>query len=166
MRLERLKPMDNTNQYIKPCRTLNSQKVNFVFLSDPMALRGALDQVMNFLHNCGFGKKQRGMVELVLAEVLNNVIEHAYQERGDGAIELTVIQKGDALEFIIEDEGLPMPNGLIPLGKKPDLSVSREGLPEGGFGWFLIRELTENLNYTRLGKQSQLTFLMVLGKCA
>ncbi len=125
-----------------------------------MVLRDVLRQVMDFLRARNFSTDLCGRVELVLAEALNNVIEHAYQERRDGTIELTILQKGDALEFIIQDEGLPMPGGDLPSGKGPDLNVDLMDLPEGGFGWLLIRELTQDLNYTRTGKQSQLTFCM------
>jgi serine/threonine-protein kinase RsbW len=34
----------------------------------------------------------------------------------------------------------------------------QDDLPEGGFGWFLIRELTKDLQYVRHEDQNRLTF--------
>ena len=57
---------------------------------------------------------------------------------------------GDGAEkFRIEDTGRPMPGGETPLGQAANLDVDLEDLPEGGFGWFLIRDLAKDVNYSR-----------------
>jgi len=105
-----------------------------------------------------------GVVEIVLAEVLNNVVEHAYAEHGRGVIELDVKREGQRLTFVIRDDGRPMPGGIAPGGIPQDLDVAEKDLPEGGFGWFLIRELTRDLRYHRTGNRNELRFFISVEK--
>ena len=57
----------------------------------------------------------------------------------------------------VVDTGLPMPGGEAPAGKLGKL-LEIQDLPEGGFGWFLIRSLTQELTYQREGNQNTLSF--------
>ncbi len=98
----------------------------------------------------------RGTVEILLAEILNNVVEHAYA-RYPGQIQIS-ITPGDGYLFIrMVDQGLPMPSGDAPGGKLNTLAEFQD-LPEGGFGWFLIRSLSQDLIYLRDGDQNVLSF--------
>jgi len=99
---------------------------------------------------------ERGSVEIVLAEVLNNVIEHAYA-RYDGETVITVHRCENGLYFSITDFGLPFPNGNLPKGALPDFGENPD-FPEGGYGWNLIRTLTRDLTYYRRDGQNRLRF--------
>ncbi|WP_421905181.1 ATP-binding protein [Mameliella sp.] len=94
--------------------------------------------------------------ELVVAEVLNNIVEHAYKDRAGGDILLRLVFAADRLSVESTDFGLPMPSGTPPSGAPADLDVPVEDLPEGGFGWFLIRSLSENLDYRHDGDSNRL----------
>lgn len=98
----------------------------------------------------------RGTAELVLAEVLNNIVEHAYA-RHSGEIEVTLSRDADGLLVQVVDTGLPMPAGAPPAGQLPALDRD-DGLPEGGFGWHLIRTLSRDLDYRRDGARNLLRF--------
>lgn len=98
----------------------------------------------------------RGTAEIVLAEALNNIVEHAYAAHS-GAIEIVVGLHGDEICCTILDDGAPMPNHNLPQGKAHDLS-DFDTLPEGGFGWFLIRALAHDLHYQRHRDQNHLCF--------
>lgn len=97
-----------------------------------------------------------GTTQLVLAEALNNVVEHAYASY-PGQIEVDVQRDPLHLRFHITDTGLPMPGAEPPYGELPELG-DFDDLPEGGFGWFLIRTLVEDLSYRREAGQNLLTF--------
>jgi serine/threonine-protein kinase RsbW len=101
----------------------------------------------------------RGTVELVLAEVLNNVAEHAYAG-GSGPVEVGLCATPLGLACRIVDRGLAMPGGKLPDGGLPD--VAPPDFPEGGFGWHLIRSLTADLTYARSAGQNRLSFLIPL----
>jgi serine/threonine-protein kinase RsbW len=91
--------------------------------------------------------------EIVLAEVLNNVVEHAYaNHKGDIRLSLTLTQ--GMLNCLIEDEGLAMPGGELPAGDLPEATFRQVR----GFGWHLIRVLSTGLTYQRSGSTNRLSF--------
>ncbi|MGR3436888.1 MAG: ATP-binding protein [Shimia sp.] len=132
-------------------------------LSDTFEVRHSLQALMSDMEGRAFLPEERGTVELVLAEVLNNVAEHAYEERGDGRIELDMAYRPGGISIRMQDFGKPMPDGKTPLGTAPGLDVEIDDLPEGGFGWFLIGELAKDLVYERRGDANHLSFRMSLG---
>lgn len=118
--------------------------------SDPFEVRRVLADISAQLLILGFRVDDVGTIEIVLAETLNNIVEHAYGEDRDGQIELCLEPNADGLDCRVTDSGRPMPFGVAPAGAPADLGPTRDGLPEGGFGWFLIRELSRDLVYQRI----------------
>ena len=89
------------------------------------------------------------LMRLCLAEALNNIVEHAYDGANGKPIFADVKFKPDSLEVLLIDEGKPMPAGQAPTGDyDPDLD-DFENLPEGGFGWMLIRTQMDTVDYER-----------------
>lgn len=124
------------------------------------AVRMALGQVMAEPALAALPIDQRGTVEIVLAEVLNNIVEHAYAGAAAGWISLRLICTPAALLAEVGDTGIEMPGLRPPAGRLADLG---DDLPEGGFGWYLIRSLTTGLGYERRGGANLLRFAIPLG---
>ena len=107
-----------------------------------------------------------GTVELVLGEVLNNVVEHAYGPGASGRIEMECALVGSALRFCVRDEGKALPGLHLPCGRAPEVDRPLEELPEGGFGWFLVHSLARDLSYHRDTQHNILKFSIFLGDAA
>ncbi len=137
-----------------------SGPVNVRLKSDNLSIRTALGEVIDALKARRVDPDALGSVEIVLAEALNNVVEHAYAMRDDGDIEINGQIAGDMLLFDITDEGAPMPLGEVPSGAPAKLDVGLDDMPEGGFGWFLIRQMTEDLTYLREGGRNHLSLTL------
>jgi serine/threonine-protein kinase RsbW len=136
--------------------------VRLVFAADPLSVRAALARLMAAQPLSGTGADDRATVELVLAEVLNNIAEHAYVGRS-GLVEVDLTRQTGGLACQICDQGGPMPGGQPPPGQVRDLAgLPLADLPEGGFGWSLIRSLTRGLTYRRDGDWNRLCFLIPL----
>ncbi len=101
-------------------------------------------------------------VEIVLSEVINNIIEHAYLDKPDGIIDISVVENKNGVGFHFYDQGLGMPGDVLPTGKLPNSNCAIPELPEGGFGWFLIYSLTDNLQYVRENGRNHLSFQLEL----
>ncbi len=114
-------------------------------------LRGRLDRM-------GAGAERCEIAELVLAEVLNNVVEHAMADRPEGVIRLSLCADSADLVCEVRDNGLAMPGGTLPRGALTAIGPRPETLPEGGFGWHLIHRLTRDLSYRRDGGWNHLRF--------
>ncbi len=132
---------------------LPTARVHITLVSDPLAVRAGLLSLLCMAPLCDLSDDLRGTVELVLAEVLNNIVEHAYAQY-DGQIGVTLILERSILRCEVVDHGLPMPANLLPPGQLADCA----SLPEGGYGWFLIRSLTCGLAYDRKAGRNTLVF--------
>jgi serine/threonine-protein kinase RsbW len=134
--------------------------LTLAFQADPASVRHALENMLSSPPLVHLPGEDRSTAELVLAEVLNNVAEHAYGEAG-GRVEVSLQHGPDGLRCRIIDEGRAMPGGQPPEGRLrggPDVALAE--LPEGGFGWHLIRSLSTDLTYTRVQGQNRLSFVL------
>ena len=127
-------------------------------------VRLAIERAMSTLAPLGLEPEEASSIELVLAEALNNVVEHAYAPGDEGQIKLVLRHGRAGLLIEIRDNGRPMPNGRAPLGDNPREYSRADELPEGGFGWFLIRELARDLVYDRENGENFLIFRMAIGR--
>ncbi len=137
-----------------------AEDLHLVFLAHPASIRDNLDHLLGSRPLSELSEDSRGSAELVLAEVLNNVAEHAYGE-GLGPVAVTLARGPAGIACLIVDQGAAMPAGTLPEGKLPETSdLALEDLPEGGFGWHLIRTLTRDLAYLRTGGCNRLSFTL------
>ena len=138
-----------------------TQTMHLVFPSSQIATRNALGEVMRALAPLGLDEDRRGSLEILLAETLNNVVEHAYPGEPGGVIEMQCETCDDTLRITVQDRGVALVNG-IPEGLPAELGDRLEDLPEGGFGWFLIRQLSETVTYLRQGDRNNLSLTFPL----
>ena len=129
------------------------EQLRLVIPARAAAVRQALQAACETLLLRSLTEDARGTAQIVIAEALNNIVEHAYAS-GEGEIELSLKRTGGKLSVLITDRGQPMPGDTLPEGALPDPA----NLPEGGFGWFLIRSLSQDLRYCRSGGRNHLFF--------
>ena len=66
----------------------------------------------------------------------------------------------------ITDDGQPLPQSCLEIRRlpwdlpDPALEDAIATLPEGGFGWFMIQDLTASLSYFREGRRNFLAFIV------
>lgn len=129
----------------------------FGFDATEIAARQTLIATIARLSDIGLSKSRCEDIEIALGEAVNNVVEHACAGMPGARARLTCRFRGDVLLVEIRDTGRPMPENCLPSGAQVDLSGPIEDLPEGGFGWFLIRQIATNIGYTRKGRHNCLT---------
>lgn len=126
-------------------------------------VRRAVQSAVDELRADGLSDEALGSVEIVLAEALNNVAEHAYPEDAKGELRLIIRRRAKALMFEIRDKGRPMPKGRAPVGNHPMTEFHpKDSMPEGGYGWFLIREIVSDLVYDRHDDENFLVIRMAI----
>jgi len=132
------------------------------FSGTPDGVRDALRKIRSGLTAFQVGGEEAFSAELVIAEALNNVVEHALEGTEHPVFRLSLRQSQNGVLVEIRDRGRPMPADRPPLGAAPSLSVDPAALPEGGFGWFLIRELARDLEYRRIAGENRLSFRLAI----
>lgn len=126
--------------------------------SGGLGVRDLLFRVRAAMEAEGIARQGCNRVETVLAEVLNNIAEHAYRGQADGPIALALGFNGTALSIHVTDRGEGLAGARLPPGDGPHLDVPTEHLPEGGFGWRLIRNMTTGLTYIHKDGRNHLCF--------
>lgn len=146
-----------------------------IFRADPVTVRDALI----YLRERFDGSAESDVisrVELALAEVLNNICEHGSRDealRMDGRIHsplihLCVVRHVGGIACAVTDDGKPLPPECLDPRTLPYLTAPENDpdellmLPEGGFGWYLIQDLTASLSYFREGRRNFLAFIVPL----
>lgn len=128
----------------------------FYVVATELGVRAGLADMRSFLGAGGFDADACGTAEIVLAEALNNIAEHAFAATAVGMIDVTLTPGNSSLTAEIVDSGTALPGLCPPSGHLPPLDGTTRSLPEGGFGWFLIRTLTDCLSYTRHASENHL----------
>ncbi len=141
----------------------NDAPIRRIIHSDPVSVRGALEDLFGARGPGAFSDAERDAAELVLAEVLNNIVEHAHIAAG-GTIEVILRRTPHGLTCTVVDCGKRMPGAHPPMGRLPRVSDTLSDLPEGGFGWPLIRLLATDLAYRRVGDHNELSFRVIPGQ--
>ena len=149
-----------------------------IFRADPETVRAALI----FLRERFQGSAEDEVIarlELALAEVLNNICEHGTRQEATRLggrphtplIHLCVARHVGCIACAVTDDGRPLPVECLDPRNLPHITDEAEGidhdillLPEGGFGWYLIQDLTASLSYFREGRRNFLVFIVPVDK--
>jgi serine/threonine-protein kinase RsbW len=133
--------------------------VRLVFPATDLSVRSAVRQLISEMPVSALDEDTRSTAEIVLAEALNNIVEHAYAG-AEGEIDLRLLREPASLAVEIVDFGRAMPQEKLPQASLPDC----DALPEGGFGWFLIHTLSKDLTYVRSGPANVLRFKLAIAQ--
>ena len=129
-----------------------------------VAIRGALSVIRENLAPLALPREELCIVELIVAEVLNNIVDHAFDDHPHpGSIRIHGSYGPDGLKFRFTDLGKPMPRSALRASQDAIPCVDPLTLPEGGFGMGLIKRLTDNLDYSRTGALNCLTMRIPVG---
>ncbi|SIS54722.1 ATP-binding protein [Paracoccus saliphilus] len=140
-----------------------------VLTANPFAIREALSDVRNRFTKSA-NPDTIGRLELVLAEVLNNVAEHAVPRHGNlpakdvPTIHLSIVRTERGFVCAVADDGISLPDKCLQPHSLP--KTENSGLSESGFGWFLIQDLTQTLCYYREEQKNYLAFSVPLTQSA
>ncbi len=97
----------------------------------------------------GLPSDKAGDVKIALSEAINNVVEHAYAGIEPAKVQISCRLDRDRLDILISDTGHPLPGYRPPDGVPASVETDVQDLPEGGFGWYLIHQLTNEIRYER-----------------
>ncbi|MFM7603113.1 MAG: SpoIIE family protein phosphatase, partial [Pseudanabaena sp.] len=97
-------------------------------------------------------------VQLITEEILVNIIQYGYENRSDGHIDLRIENTDQHLTMTFEDNARPF-NPLTEV-TNPDLDKDDDARSLGGFGFFLVQELAEQVDYAYRHGKNVLTVIV------
>lgn len=129
------------------------------FAATELDTRHALSTIMARLRQIGLTDEQAGSIEIALAEVVNNIVEHAYAGLEQGNVVIRTVVANGFIRVLLVDWGPPLPGRRLPNCRPASIGEKISDLPEGGFGWYLIYTLTGKIHYRRLLGRNHLRLL-------
>lgn len=120
------------------------------FDGDEASVREVLDRITDGLSRLHLPEELILSTRIVLAEVFNNIVEHAYAGHDGGGIMVWVLPEPAGISCEIRDSGTALPDGALPGETYPPIDPDAiDTWPEGGFGWAIVRDMTDKLSYER-----------------
>jgi anti-sigma regulatory factor (Ser/Thr protein kinase) len=109
-----------------------------------------------FAASVGLSETRRLDLRLAIEEAAANVIRHAW-DGGSHTFEVKLSRSGPAIVVEVEDDGRP----FDPLGYPHfDVEAPLEERRCGGMGIHLIRELVDEMSYSRVGERNRLRLFL------
>lgn len=102
----------------------------------------------------GLADDARGDLRLLTEEACTNVVMHAFPGREPGTLTLELAVEDGVASVTLIDDGVAFDPAEAP---RPDLGADWQTRREGGVGWHLIRSLSDELEYERVGERNRLT---------
>jgi len=93
-------------------------------------------------------------INLVVEEAFSNIVFYAYEPGHKGKIDLSLDLEGEFVVIELKDNGKPFDPTLM---QEPDTSLPAQERPIGGLGVFLMKKMTDYLNYRREDQTNILT---------
>lgn len=116
------------------------------------------------LHQFGrenkFNDELMGQLELILVEAINNIIEHAYQNKDGNPIQVGFSFIGGDVLMTLQDEGSAVPEEIVSIKESDSVMPNISDLPEGGWGLGLINMLADRIEFSVKDGMN----ILVLGK--
>jgi anti-sigma regulatory factor (Ser/Thr protein kinase) len=128
------------------------------FPADLASLSQASDFARDSARAAGLPEERSEQVVLIVEEVFANIASYAYAEGQTGEVEIRceAVERG-VLRVEVADRGAAHNPLTQP---EPNLSATLQQRPVGGLGIFLVRQLTQSLEYRRDDGYNRLQFVV------
>lgn len=113
------------------------------YYSDLSQLQAVRDFVKRFCRKApGDSERLSNEMQLVINEVFCNIVKHGHLENGKKTINISAELGNEGVIFQISDQGLPFDPSQV---NEPSFS----GNHDTGYGWHILKQLSDKINYTR-----------------
>ena len=96
-----------------------------------------------------------GNIMIAVTEAVNNAIKHGNESNSKKNVLLSLTLNDNLLKFVIKDEGLGFDHNNLPDPTAPE-NIEKPG----GRGIFLMKHLSDEVEFTENGKTVELSFYM------
>jgi anti-sigma regulatory factor (Ser/Thr protein kinase) len=111
------------------------------------------DKIREFCVEIGAPDEKYHDLVLILDEIVANVINYAYPDGKEHTFTLQMDKEGEYISITLVDDGIP----FDPLSQEdPDVDSSIEERQIGGLGIFIVKQLSEVVEYSRVDDQNRL----------
>jgi serine/threonine-protein kinase RsbW len=134
--------------------------ISLSFPATGLDVRAAMRTIVRHLRKRGIDRDTLATTEIAVTEALNNIVEHGYADTGAKEIFVRLWVDASHLRIELTDSGVPFFDGVVPSPAAHDLGGPVGDLPEGGFGWRMIRRLASSIRYEHRGGKNHLNLFI------
>lgn len=117
---------------------------------DLIRVQRAVDQLAA---ECHLAPPVVGDIQVALDEIVTNIMDYGYDDKGEHEIRIFLKVLGNILEATVEDDGVP----FNPLGiAVPDTRSALRDRKVGGVGIHFVKNLMSEVTYDRVGDWNRL----------
>ncbi len=109
----------------------------------------------------GLSRRSLFEVNLALDELFTNIISYGFGDQSEHIIQVCISADNNLLTVVLEDDGIPF-NPVERLS--PELPCDLEECKVGGLGIHLVKNLVDEVAYSRSGDKNVLTLKKVIDK--
>lgn len=116
------------------------------------------DEVKKFCDDNGVSEEKYHDIVLISDELATNIINYAYPDGGTHTFTLDLHKEGDErIVMKLSDDGIP----FDPFARdNPDTESSLEEREIGGLGIFIVKQLSEVVEYSRVDDKNHLIVIV------
>ena len=115
----------------------------------------SVGQALNLSRRCLFE------MNLALDELFTNILSYGFQDQSEHFIRVNISADHDVLTVVLEDDGMAFnPVDRIP----PELPCTLDECKVGGLGIHLVKNLMDEVVYSRCGNKNVLTLKKAIEK--
>lgn len=130
--------------------------------NDTQYLSHVRDMLSSNIRKTDLSQKEENKVILAVDEAITNIMEHGYEQRHEGWIDIDLKSTHDKLRIIIEDSGKQFdPNTM----EDPDVLEHVEEGKKEGLGIFLMRQIMDEVRYRfKEGNKNEICLVKYIGE--
>ncbi len=100
------------------------------------------------------------LANLAVEELVTNCIKYGYEDSGKHMIEVKLQISANELALTVTDDGRPFNPLELP---EPDIHLPIEDRPIGGLGIYLLRRMSDHMDYVRAAGRNSVTLRKSMG---
>jgi serine/threonine-protein kinase RsbW len=128
-------------------------------LSELATLSANLDRIGESL---GIPRRILFEINLALDELFTNIISYGFSDQAEHLIRVSISTENNQLTIVLEDDGIP----FNPFERPPvELPSSLSECRVGGLGIHLVKNLMDEVCYSRCGDKNMLTLKKTIETC-
>jgi len=139
----------------------DSARVELHLTNEMAEIERALKALREFSDRYDLPPDVRNDVGVVLDDLLNNIINYAFEDQDDHLIEVTLAADKQRFIVTVSDDGVEFDPFLR---TEPDIESDIEDRQVGGLGIHLIRNLMDDLSYRRINGRNVITLMKRMGE--
>ena len=100
------------------------------------------------------------LANLAIEELVTNCIKYAYKDARDHVIEIKLQILDREMALTVTDDGIPFNPLELPV---PDTHLPLQDRPIGGLGIYLLRQMSDHMDYVRAAGMNRITLRKSMG---